>query len=102
MHLRRSGGDGGEREGRGRRSGKRARRGVSNPVRTVQWDTMWTTEEIVDAQRTDPDVSPILRSKVDGDQRPTWEEISIESPATKSYWAEWERLYLSGDLLYRK
>ena len=85
-----------------RRSGKKARKGVSKPVRTVQWDTMWTTEEMVDAQRTDPDVSPILRSKVDGDQRPTWEEISIESPATKSYWAEWERLYLRGDLLYRK
>ena len=37
-----------------RRSGKKARKGVSKPVRTVQWDTMWTTEEMVDAQRRIP------------------------------------------------
>ncbi len=71
-------------------------------VKSIRWDAEWTDEEMVDAQQTDADIAPILRAKVDGDQRPSWEEISIESPATKSYWAEWDRLYLRGDLLYRK
>ena len=80
------------------RVGKKAQ----HHVNSVQFEAAWTTEEMVEAQRTDPDIAPILRAKVDGDQRPTWEDISIESPATKSYWAEWDRLYLRGDLLYRK
>ena len=41
-------------------------------------------------------------AKVDGDQIPTWEEISIESPATKAYWADWDRLYLREGVLYRR
>ena len=71
-------------------------------IHAVQWSDVWTKEEMEEAQRRDPDLAPIMRAKVDGDQRPSWEDISIESPATKAYWAEWDRLYLREDILYRK
>ena len=71
-------------------------------IRSAQWGELWTKEEMVQAQQLDPDITPILSCKVDGDVRPKWEAISGESPATRSYWAEWNRLYLREDLLYRK
>ncbi|GBM57937.1 hypothetical protein AVEN_206008-1 [Araneus ventricosus] len=34
--------------------------------------------------------------------RPSWQEIAPESPATKRYWALWDSLQLKDDVLYRK
>ncbi|GBM95875.1 Retrovirus-related Pol polyprotein from transposon 412 [Araneus ventricosus] len=45
---------------------------------------------------------PILEKKLNSEDRPSWQEIAPESPATKRYWAVWDSLHLKDGVLYRK
>ncbi|GBN91988.1 Retrovirus-related Pol polyprotein from transposon 412 [Araneus ventricosus] len=56
--------------------------------------------EIQKAQLEDPAIKPILEKKLA--ERPSWQEIAPESPATKRYWALWDSLHLKDGVLYRK
>ncbi|GBM36474.1 Retrovirus-related Pol polyprotein from transposon 412, partial [Araneus ventricosus] len=40
--------------------------------------------------------------KLNSADRPSWQEIAPESPATKRYWALWDSLHLKDGLLYLK
>ncbi|GBM36448.1 hypothetical protein AVEN_234828-1 [Araneus ventricosus] len=40
--------------------------------------------------------------KLNSADRPSWQEIAPESPATKQYWALWDSLHLKDGLLYLK
>ena len=51
-------------------------------------------EEMTAEQAADPDVGPIVRRKLVGNDRPTWEDIWPESQDTKILWHQWERLFL--------
>ncbi|GBN01694.1 hypothetical protein AVEN_134301-1 [Araneus ventricosus] len=47
----------------------------------------WSSCEIQKAQLEDPAIKTILEKKLMLTDRPYWQEIASESPATKRYWA---------------
>ncbi|KAL7396302.1 hypothetical protein ABVT39_003859 [Epinephelus coioides] len=61
----------------------------------------WTQEQLNNAQLTDPDISPV-RKWMDTGDRPLWTDVAPCSPATKSYRAQWKRLYRRDGVLLRK
>ncbi|GBM50478.1 hypothetical protein AVEN_203068-1 [Araneus ventricosus] len=65
-------------------------------------ENRWSLSEIQKTQLEDPDIRPILKMKLNSADRPSWQEIAHESPATKRYWALWNSLYLKDGVLYRK
>ena len=62
----------------------------------------WTHEQLKSAQTTDPDLAPVWKWIEEGRGRPTWTDIAHCSPATKTYWAQWKRLYQKDGTLMRK
>ncbi|GBM33373.1 Retrovirus-related Pol polyprotein from transposon 297, partial [Araneus ventricosus] len=58
--------------------------------------------EVQKAQLEDPAIRPILETKLNSEDLPSWQEIAPESPATKRYWAVWDSLHLKDGVLYRK
>ncbi|GBM67977.1 Transposon Ty3-I Gag-Pol polyprotein [Araneus ventricosus] len=48
---------------------------------------LWSSCGIQKAQLEDPAIKPILEKKLNSADRPSWQEIALESPATKRYWA---------------
>ncbi|XP_053714119.1 uncharacterized protein LOC128755017 [Synchiropus splendidus] len=62
----------------------------------------WTQEQLKMAQKTDPDIAPIYKSLEEGGSRPAWVEMAAFSPATKTYWAQWQRLYIRDGVILRK
>ncbi|GBM63125.1 hypothetical protein AVEN_68569-1 [Araneus ventricosus] len=55
-------------------------------LRMTTEDT-WSVSEIQKAQLNDPDIRPILEKKLKLTERPSRQDITPESPATKRYWA---------------
>ncbi|GBN94035.1 hypothetical protein AVEN_97954-1, partial [Araneus ventricosus] len=45
-------------------------------------------------------IKPILEKKLNSADRPSWQEIAPESPATKRYWALWVFLHLKDGVRY--
>lgn len=62
----------------------------------------WTVEQLREAQIADPDITPIRKWLEQGTERPSWAEISPHSPATKTYWSQWKRLYFKEGILVRR
>ncbi|GBN90183.1 hypothetical protein AVEN_36198-1 [Araneus ventricosus] len=62
----------------------------------------WSSCEIQKAQLEYPAIKPILDKKLNSADRPSWQKITPESPATKRNWALWDSLYLKDGILYRK
>ncbi|GBM10397.1 hypothetical protein AVEN_182440-1 [Araneus ventricosus] len=62
----------------------------------------WSVSEIQKAQLEDPDTRPILEKKLKLADRPSRQEVTPESTATKRYWALWDSLHLKDGVLYRK
>ncbi|GBL53705.1 hypothetical protein AVEN_224912-1 [Araneus ventricosus] len=75
---------------------------ISVEALTMTTEDRWSLSEIRKAQLEDPDIRPILKMKQNSADRPSWQEIARESPATKRYWALWNSLYLKDGVLYRK
>lgn len=62
----------------------------------------WTTEELCQAQAADTDIAPIRTWLEASSERPPWTTVSPYSPATKTYWSQWKRLYLKDGVLVRR
>ncbi|GBM30021.1 Retrovirus-related Pol polyprotein from transposon 297 [Araneus ventricosus] len=62
----------------------------------------WSPREIQKAQLEDPTMKPILEKKLNSADRPSWQEIALESPATKQYRALWDSLHIKDGVLYRR
>ncbi|GBM15017.1 Retrovirus-related Pol polyprotein from transposon 297 [Araneus ventricosus] len=77
-------------------------RDISVKVVTTTTVDPWSSCEIQKAQLEDPVIKPILEKKLNSAERPSWQEIAPESPATKRYWALWDSLHLKDGVLYRK
>ncbi|GBM70035.1 Retrovirus-related Pol polyprotein from transposon 412 [Araneus ventricosus] len=75
---------------------------ISVEALTMATGNRWSLSEIQKAQLEDPDIRPILKMKLNSADRPSWQEIAHESPATKRYWALWDSLHLKDCVLYRK
>ncbi|GBN57458.1 hypothetical protein AVEN_123853-1 [Araneus ventricosus] len=74
---------------------------ISVNALTMTTEDSWSSSEIQKAQLEDPDIRPILKMKLNSTDRPSWQEISQESPTTKRYWALWNSLHLKDGVLYR-
>ncbi|GBM74824.1 Transposon Ty3-I Gag-Pol polyprotein [Araneus ventricosus] len=71
-------------------------------VKVLTTEDVWSSSEVQKAQLEDPAIKPILERKLNSEDRPSWQEIAPESPATKRYWALWDSLHLKDGVLYRK
>ncbi|KAL2087962.1 hypothetical protein ACEWY4_016790 [Coilia grayii] len=58
--------------------------------------------ELSEAQRNDLEIAPIIRWLEEGQGRPSWVQVSHLGAAAKSYWSQWDRLYLRDDILLRR
>ncbi|GBM79924.1 Transposon Ty3-I Gag-Pol polyprotein [Araneus ventricosus] len=63
-------------------------------VKVLTTEDAWSSSEVQKAQIEDPAIRPILEKKINSEDRPSWQEIAPESPATKLYWALWDSLHL--------
>ncbi|KAJ8911778.1 hypothetical protein NQ315_008831 [Exocentrus adspersus] len=61
----------------------------------------WGADTLTREQREDPDVGDIAQWKIEGKERPAWQEISNRSPTFKGYWALWDSLAIENNLLKR-
>ncbi|KAJ8915697.1 hypothetical protein NQ315_000631 [Exocentrus adspersus] len=59
----------------------------------------WSADTLAREQRDDPDVGDIAQWKIEGKERPAWQEISNRSPTFKGYWALWKPLAIENNLL---
>ncbi|GBL81222.1 Transposon Ty3-I Gag-Pol polyprotein [Araneus ventricosus] len=71
-------------------------------VKVLTTEDAWSSSEVQKAQLEDLAIRPILERKLNSEDRPSWQEIALESPATKRYWALWDSLHLKDGVLYRK
>lgn len=62
----------------------------------------WSQDELQEAQRNDLNIAPIIKLLEDGQGRPPWVQVSHLGAAAKSYWSQWDRLYLRDDILLRR
>lgn len=62
----------------------------------------WSPEELRQAQEADPDIAPIKTWIETSTERPPWLTVSPCSPATKTYWSQWKRLYIRDGILVRR
>ncbi|GBM89606.1 Retrovirus-related Pol polyprotein from transposon 297, partial [Araneus ventricosus] len=69
-------------------------------VKVLTTEDAWSSSEVQKAQLEDSDIRPILERKLNSEDRPSWQEIAPESPATKRYWALWDSLHLKDGVLY--
>ncbi|GBL72993.1 hypothetical protein AVEN_128165-1 [Araneus ventricosus] len=75
---------------------------ISVKALTMTTEDSWSTCENQKAQLEDPDISTILKKKLNSPDRQTWEEIALESPAIRRYWVLWDSLHFTDGVLYRK
>ncbi|XP_036001790.1 uncharacterized protein LOC118565513 [Fundulus heteroclitus] len=62
----------------------------------------WSLEELRQAQEADPDIAPIKAWMEASKERPPWVTVSPHSPATKTFWSQWKRLYIRDGILVRR
>ncbi|XP_061754270.1 uncharacterized protein LOC133551511 isoform X2 [Nerophis ophidion] len=62
----------------------------------------WSLEELRQAQEGDADIAPIRTWLTTSEERPAWVTVSPCSPATKTYWSQWKRLYVKDGILVRR
>ncbi|GBM60191.1 Transposon Ty3-I Gag-Pol polyprotein [Araneus ventricosus] len=54
-------------------------------VKVLTTEDAWSSSEVQKTQLEDSTIRPILEKKLNSEDRPSWQEISPESPATKQY-----------------
>ncbi|GBN10046.1 Transposon Ty3-I Gag-Pol polyprotein [Araneus ventricosus] len=70
-------------------------------VKVLTTEDAWSSSEVQNAQLEDAAVRPILETKLNSEDRPSWQEITPESPAKKRYWALWDSLHLKDGVSYQ-
>ena len=71
-------------------------------INVLEYRPKYTSIEMAAAQRADPDIGVLYKAKVDDNKRPSWNEISGESPAAKAYIMEWRRIEVHDNILHRR
>ena len=67
-------------------------------INLVQLQPKWTTVELGEAQRADPDLALVIQA-LENQSRPSEEEISAWSPVARRYLSEWNRLHFVDEAL---
>ena len=66
------------------------------------WLQSWTAAKLQSKQEADPNLRQILLWKRNQTAQPAQREVQGTSKATKSLWAQWNRLVLENGVLYRQ
>ena len=72
-----------------------------DPHLITSWFQGKSTAELRTLQENDSDIGPILRAFA-SERRPTSQEMSVMSPASRHYWIIWDALILQDGLLCKK
>ena len=72
-----------------------------DPHLITSWFQGKSTAELRKLQENDSDIGPILRAFA-SERRPTNQEMSVMSPASRHYWIIWDTLILQDSLLCKK
>ena len=83
-------------------SGLDSNASLDKTVRAVELVNEFKLEDVIESQKSDPDISPIFELKEQQKPQPDWNSVSHFSSETKAYWAEWDRIVLRNGALYRK
>ncbi|VDI15529.1 Hypothetical predicted protein [Mytilus galloprovincialis] len=73
-----------------------------NSEQSNQWIQSKNMDEITEAQQNDEVIKLILKMKSESNEKPKWEEISVQSKELKTYWSQWDQLKLINNVLYRE
>ncbi|VDI78351.1 Hypothetical predicted protein [Mytilus galloprovincialis] len=73
-----------------------------NSEQSNQWIQSKNMDEITEAQQNDEVIKLILKMKSESNEKPKWEEISVQSKELKTYWSQWDQLKLIDNVLYRE
>ena len=59
-------------------------------VRVISWLPLWTMEEMKNAEREDPDMSPVAETLEMSGTHPEWSAISCLSSESKMLFSDWK------------
>jgi hypothetical protein len=62
----------------------------------------WTWEDLIEAQKVDKEIGPILEWFSQGPDQPPWETVALHSAETKALWNMWLRLSIRDGVLKRR
>ena len=71
-------------------------------VNAIRFMPRWSPELISKFQQEDHDLKELYKAKKESEERPKYNTYSGESPTCKAYFAEWKRIVLWKDVLYRR
>ena len=73
-----------------------------DPSRTSNWASVWTDKDLQHKQANDPNLKIILEWMKNPSERPAFVQVSGRGPVVRSLWAQWGRLELRDNVLYRR
>ncbi|VDI04194.1 Hypothetical predicted protein [Mytilus galloprovincialis] len=69
-------------------------------------ETLWiqqkTTDEIIQAQKSDEILGKLYQMKTESKDKPKWGDIAIQNPIIKRYWSQWDRIVFENGVLNRQ
>jgi transposase InsO family protein len=86
----------------GRNPQNQSRKDAPSSKTEAQEAIQWSWEDIIHAQKNDPELRKIYDLKMSQQEKPSWNEIGGENGKVKAYWHQWDRLQLRNDVLCRR
>lgn len=68
---------------------------------TSNWLETWSSQIISEMQAYDNIIGPILKLKLESDEKPTKLKLPCVSDETKKLWFKWEVLEIKENVLYK-
>ena len=68
-------------------------------ARAVRLGTLWTRDELIQAQLADVDLQPVYNAKLSGENKPGKEALKGLTIVARYYMTEWERLFIENGVL---
>jgi transposase InsO family protein len=75
---------------------------TAESANTDEVSSLPALEMIQQSQLEDGDISPIYNLIVSGNEQPTWDDVAHMSNDSKALWRQWQRLCVTGGILYRR
>ena len=69
-------------------------------ARAVAVGSLWTREEMIDAQLDDVDIAPVMKAKQEGEAKPSKDKLQGITRAARFYFLFWDRLMLIDGVLH--
>ncbi|CAC5405926.1 unnamed protein product [Mytilus coruscus] len=68
----------------------------------THWIEQKTTEEIIQAQKSDEILGKLYQMKTESKDKSKWGDIAIQNPIIKRYWSQWDRIVFENGVLNRQ